>query len=335
MSWFDSLPKVELHVHLEGAIPVPALWKLIGKYGGDSSIPDLKALRNRFHYRSFREFLDVWVWKNGFLREYEDFRFAAEEVARDLVRQNVRYAEVFFSPFDFFRRGLQTQRLARAIRSGLNQVPDVRIRLITDLVWDSGPELADRTLSELAEVKDSGIVGVGMGGNEAAYPPNAFTHVYERARRLGFRTTVHAGETGGPENVWGAIRDLAVERIGHGVRSVGDPKLVDELRERAIPLEVSLSSNLRTGVVQSLPDHPLRQLVDAGIRVSINTDDPTMFNTTLANEYSLLESELGFSREEIRSLIEQGMESSWLDSSEKESMMARFRKDPAWVLEGG
>jgi adenosine deaminase len=212
--WFDRAPKVELHLHLEGAIPLDALWALVQKYGGDPAVPDLPALQQRFVFRDFPHFIDTWVWKNAFLREYEDFTFIAEAVAHDLAQQNIRYVEAFFSPADFFRHGLRTQELAAAIRCGLARAPEIEVALVADMVRDFGPERAAQTLAEVNEVRDLGVIGIGIGGSEQAFPPEPFAEVYEQARRLGLHTTAHAGEAAGADSIWGAIRDLHVERIG-------------------------------------------------------------------------------------------------------------------------
>jgi adenosine deaminase len=179
-SWYDRVPKTELHVHLEGAIPLDALWELVLKYGGTREVPDASALTARFSYRDFPHFIETWMWKNQFLREYEDFTFFSEAVARDLVSQNVRYAEITFSPSDFARHGLKTRELAESIRAGLTKVPEIEISLIADLVRNNGPENAARTLTEITEVKDLGIIGITIGGSEHDYPPGPLPAVYRR-----------------------------------------------------------------------------------------------------------------------------------------------------------
>ncbi len=330
MNWFEQTPKVELHLHLEGAIPHAALWQLIQKYGGDPSVPDQPALERKFEYRDFPHFIDTWVWKNQFLREYEDFTFIAAAVARDLAQQNIRYAEVFYSPPDFARHGLQTGQLTEAIRAGLARVPDIEIALVADLVRDFGPQRAARTLAEVSEVHNLGVIGVTIGGSEQDWPPELFAAVYEEARRLGFHTSAHAGEAAGAESVWGAIRTLRVERIGHGTRAYEDESLLDYLTEHCIPLEVCPVSNLRTGVVRSLDEHPVRRYFQRGIVVTINTDDPKMFGNSLAGEFRLLEERLGFSRDDIRTLILQGIQASWLPQDRKQKLIEAFRSHPAW-----
>lgn len=329
-TWLESIPKVELHLHLEGAIPHPALWELVQKYGGDPLVPDPAALERRFEYVDFAHFIDTWVWKNGFLREYEDFTFIAEAVARDLARQSIRYAEAFFSPPDFARHGLETQLLTEAIRSGLARVPAVEVSLVADLVRDFGPTRAAMTLAEVSEVQELGVVGVGIGGSEQAFPPEPFEEVYESARRSGFRTSAHAGEAAGAESVWGAIRSLRVDRIGHGTRAEEDERLLDYLAERRIPLEMCPISNLRTGAVGSIEDHPIRRYFERGIVVTVNTDDPKMFGNSLAEEYLQLEQRLGFSRDNVRELILQAIRVSWLPEDRKQRMVEAFREDPLW-----
>lgn len=329
-SWFDRIPKVELHLHIEGAIPHAALWQLVQKYGGDPAVPTIEALQQRFQYRDFSHFIDTWIWKNQFLREYEDFTWIAAAVAQDLQRQNIRYVEAFYSPGDFARHGLKTQLLTEAIRAGLAQVPEIEVLLVADLIRDFGPEQAAVTLAEVNEVKDYGVIGIGIGGSEHAHPPEPFAAVYEKARQLGFRTSAHAGEAAGAESVWGAIRSLKVDRIGHGTRSQEDEALLDYLIEHRIPIEMCPLSNWRTGVVRSLVDHPVRRYFERGMLVTINTDDPKMFGNSLAEEYRLLEEKFGFSRQEIRTLILYGIHAAWLPEEKKQQLVASFTQDPAW-----
>jgi adenosine deaminase len=328
--WFERLPKVELHLHLEGAIPHAALWELVQKYGGDPELPDVEALVRRFEYRDFPHFIDTWVWKNSFIREYEDFTFFARAVAEDLLRQNVRYVEAFLSPPDFHKLGLQTQRIVEAVRRGLDQAPGVRVALVPDLVRDFGPEKARRTLAELSEVKDSGVVGVGIGGSEQSYPPEPFEQVYQEARRLGLHTSAHAGEAAGAESIWGAVLRLKAERIGHATRAVEDDALVDWLAEHQTPLEMCPLSNLCTGVVPSLDVHPVRRFFERGLLVTVNTDDPKMFGNSLAMEYQLLEARSGFSHKDICRLILNAVQACWLPDDAKKELDREIRLDPAF-----
>jgi adenosine deaminase len=326
---FDAVPKVELHVHLEGAIPLPALAELAMKYG-ERGAADVGALRERFRYRDFAHFIDTWVWKNGLLRELGDFAFVAEAVARDLAAQNVRYAEAFYSPPDFAKRGLEVGGITEAVREGLDRVEGIDVRLVADLVRDFGPTLAARALEELCEVRDLGVIGIGIGGSEHAFPPEPFADVFERARRLGFKTSAHAGEAAGPESVRGAIDVLRVDRVGHGTRAAEDPALVARLAMSGIPLEMCPISNVRTRVVPDLAAHPIRRFFDAGLLVTVKTDDPAMFQTSLAHEYRELARVHGFTFAEILKLIENAVAASWLDEEGRARLLAVLRADPGW-----
>ncbi len=330
MAWYDELPKIELHVHLEGAIPHAALFELIRKYGGDPAIPDVATLAKRFEYRDFPQFIEAWTWKNQFLRHYEDFTYIAELAARDLAAQNIRYAELFFSPSLFVKRGLEVQELARAISKGLSRVPEIEIALIADLVRDYGPESELLTLRALNEVRECGVIGIGLGGSEHEYPPEPFEQVYSEAHKMGFRTTAHAGEASGPQSVWGALNQLRVDRIGHGTRVYEDPELMDYIAEHEIPLELCPVSNVRTGAVGSLAEHPIRQYYERGLIISVNTDDPKMFNTSLADEYRLLVEHCGFSEQDICQIILLGIRSSWLSEEKKSSLADQFELESSW-----
>jgi adenosine deaminase len=285
-----------------------------------------------FTYRDFAHFMETWSWMNGFLRTYDDFAFASEAVARHLASQNIMYAEAFFSPSDFRRHGLKPQGIAEAVRTGLDRVDDIEIALIVDLVRDRGPEGTAQTLAAVSEVADAtGIIGIGIGGFEAAHPPEQFAEVYNTARSTGFRLTAHAGEEAGPESVWGALLTLGAERIGHGVRSIEDPGLVDYLVEHQIPLEVCPTSNLRTGVVAHWDQHPVGRLIDAGVNVTINTDDPAMFDANLAEEFAILEDRFELDDAALKRLSLAVVEASWADES-KRARLARQIED--WWAEG-
>jgi adenosine deaminase len=330
--WYERLPKVELHLHLEGALPLPCLWTLVQKYGGDPTLASLEDLRRRFTFTNFAHFIETWVWKNQFLREYEDFTFFSEAFANDLAAQNIRYAEVHFCPSSFCDFGLEIPRLVEAIRAGLNRVPQTEITLITDLIRDSSQDRAARTLAEVNEVRGLGIIGVGLGGPEQDFPPEPFADLYDQARKLGFHTTAHAGEAAGAESIWGALRSLKVERIGHGIRAHEDPTLLEYLREKRIPIEMCPLSNVSTAVVPSLEAHPIRRYYDLGLLISVNTDDPMMFNNSLAQEYRLLVERLGFTPDDVRQLILNGVKSAWLPEERKQALAATFQANPAWQI---
>jgi adenosine deaminase len=322
---FARAPKTELHLHLEGAIPLPTLWEIILGHGGDPDVRDLDALRRRFAYRDFAHFIDTWWWMTGYLRTTDDFERAAEAVARSLASQHIVYAEASFSPTDFARHGLTPQELATAIRRGLDRVDGARVTLNCDLVRDVGPDQGERTLAAICEVADdAGIRGITIGGSEQSHPPEPFTAVYRAARRAGLHLTAHAGEAAGPPSVWGALRSLGVERIGHGVRSVEDPVLVDHLVERRIPLEVCPTSNLRTGVAADWATHPVRTLLEAGAVVTISTDDPALFHCDLAGELRTMTAEYGSDLVDAEALSLAAVDASWLEDDEKAALKDRL-----------
>jgi adenosine deaminase len=322
-------PLVELHLHLEGAIPYPALWELIQKYGGDPSVPDPEALARRFTYKDFPHFIETWVWKNRFIREYADFTFLAERVAADLLDQNIAYAEAHYSPSGFVETGLDIQKITQAVRSGLDRVPGIEIALIADLIRNLGPESAAETLREVAEVRDLGVIGVGLGGSEHEYPPELFEAVYAEARRLGFHTTAHAGEAAGAASIWGAIRRLGVERIGHGTRAEEDETLLGFLAEKQIPLEMCPLSNVRTGVVGRIEDHPIRRYFERGLLVTVSTDDPKMFGNSIAEEFHVLETVFGFSKAELDVVKSNAVRASWMDAEKKKRWLENPKRGTA------
>lgn len=294
------------------------------KYGGDPEVSDPETLARRFTYLDFPNFLGIWNWKNTFIREYEDFTTIAEAVARDLAAQNVRYVEAFYSPSDFAYHGLSAQEITLAIRKGLDRVPGVEVALVLDVVRNRGPVHGLRCLEEVAEVAGCGVVGVGIGGAEHEFPPEPFAPVYDRARALGLHTTAHAGEAAGADSVWGALRALRVERIGHGTRAYEDPALIRYLVETRTPLEMCPLSNVRTGVVSTIRDHPVRRYVSEGVVVTVNSDDPKMFGNSLAEEYAVLGAELGFTKGELQELNLNGLRASWLPEVRKAEMLAEY-----------
>ena len=332
IEWLELVPKAELHLHLEGAIPLDALWELIVKYGGDPSVPNRNSLRSRLTYPNFPAFIETWIWKNNFIRAYEDFSFIAESVAGDLARQNIMYAEVFFSPSRFTENStMTTAGITEAIRIGLNKIDKCEVWLIPDLVRDHGPKSAGRTLDEISELTQFGIVGIGAGGSEHLYPPEPFSSVYEKARKLGFKTSIHAGEAAGSESVRGALESLKVDRIGHATRAEEDPELLDLLYQTGTALELCPLSNLATGSINDIMSHPVKRYFDKGLNISINTDDPGMFHNSMAQEYELLINSFNFERLDIQKLILNAVKSSWRPNQMGSSLIQKFTDDDAWI----
>lgn len=325
---FDLAPKVELHLHLEGAIPLDTLWEIIESHGGDASVPTREALGRRFEFRDFPHFIDTWWWMTGFLRSEDDFTQIAEAVARHLAEQNIVYAEASFSPTDFERHGLTPQQLGTAIRRGLDRVPDTNVVLNVDLVRDSGPQRGSATLESVLEIAvEADVRGITIGGSEQDHPPEQFASVYRKAAEAGLRLTAHAGEAAGPASVWGAIRQLGVERIGHGVRSVEDPVLIDYLVEHRVPLEVCPTSNIRTGVATGWDEHPIHQLIAAGVNVTISSDDPALFDCSVASEFRTLS---GYGTKSMEDLTMAAIQAAWATEEERQVLVETVR---AWWAE--
>ena len=281
---FELAPKVELHLHLEGAIPQATLWELVQRYG-DPQMRTPAQMTERFEYRDFAHFIDTWQWMLPFIRSADDFAFIARAVATSLAEQHIVYAEASISPTDFRQHGLSVAQIATGVRRGLDAVGGTHVNLIVDLVRDTGPERCRHTLDEAIEVADeAGIVGITIGGMEAPNPPGRYADVYRRAAAAGLGLTAHAGEAAGPAYVWSALRDLGVSRLGHGIRSVEDPALVEHLVSEQVPLEVCPTSNIRTGVVANWETHPVIELIERGARVTINSDDPLFFDCSVAGD---------------------------------------------------
>lgn len=330
-TWLHSLPKVEIHIHLEGSIPLPTLWQLMQQYGGDPDVPDMATLTRKFQYRDFPQFINTWVWKNRFIRTAADFTTIATAVAQDWADQNICYVESHYSPTDFARHGLSIGEITHAIRAGLDQVPAVTVNLIADVVRDSPIDRAMQTVATVAELGEYGVIGIGLGGSEQTHPPEPFAPVFARARQLGLRTTAHAGEVAGPASIWGALTALGAERIGHATQASADLKLCDLLVTQQIPLEMCPLSNVRTGVVADIASHPIADFINRGMLVTVNTDDPKMFNNTLVDEYTQLMEHFHLAPATICQLIDNVVTASWLSDEEKTTLRTRLRRHPNWV----
>ncbi len=321
----ETLPKTELHLHLEGAIPPDVLLELVHKYGGADETPDQARLAERLTYRDFPHFLDTWRWMCRFVREYEDFTRMAYGVGKNLAAQHVRYAELHFSPPDFLGHGLSVAGIAKAVREGLNQAGGLEVSLIMDLCRQYGPELGRRWLAEVIEVADeAGIVGVGLGGPEHLAPAGPYSEVFRVAESSGLHRVAHAGEAAGPESIWAALDALGAERIGHGTLAVMDEDLLRHLRETGIPLEVCPTSNVCTGVVPGIERHPVRRLFDAGVRITLSSDDPTFFGTNIISEYELLRDYFGFSDEELARVARNGFEVAFVNEERRATLLRSF-----------
>jgi adenosine deaminase len=318
---------VELHLHLDGAMAIP--WLLERVRRRDAGVATAEALRARLAFRTFDEFIDRWVWKCGFLDRYEDFESLAESVLAGLAAEGVVHVEPSISPGDYEKaHGLAAAGVVEAVLRGVERATrahDITCGLVVDLIRNHGPATAARRLEEITPYRGQGVVAVGLGGSEAQYPPGPFAEVYAEAARRGFHRTAHAGEVGGPESVRETLDRLGVERVDHGIRAVEDPALVARLAREAVPLAVCPTSNVRTGAVPTYAAHPLRRLFDAGVRVTVSSDDPTFFGASVTDELRLCRTTLGFTPPELAVMMEHAAQAAFLDAAARDRLTARVR----------
>ena len=295
--FLPQLPKAELHLHLEGSVSPETLHEL------DPATP-VEEFRALYRYDDFDAFLRAFGAVGKRLRTPEDYGLIARRLLERLAAQNVRYAEIIVSAGVVLWKGQEFGPIFDALREAAAQSP-VDVRWILDAVRQFGVEHAMAVAKLAAERADRQVVAFGIGGSEQRGPAEWFTEVFAFAKSARLHLTAHAGESMGPESVWAALR-LGAERIGHGIAAGRDEELMRHLRDHDIPLEICLTSNLVTGVVERLEDHPVRQLFDAGVPITLNTDDPAMFGCTLAGEYRLAARQFGFSEAELRKIADNG-----------------------------
>ena len=277
-------PKIELHVHLEGTVRPDTLREIAKR--NDYALPD--DLESLYAFRDFRHFIEVWILTTNALQTEADFRQMVVDYAGDAAAHGAVYLEGIFSPAERVRRGCDWPEIYEGVCAGAQEARElhgVEVRLTPDIPRGFSQEEARATVEWAGRYRDRGVVGVGLGGLEAEYPPEPYANVFAQARGLGLGSVPHAGEVAGAASVRGALEELGADRLRHGIRAVEDPGLVAEIAGRGTVLDVCPLSNLRTGAVASLEEHPLPQLVAAGVRCSISTDDPAMFDTDLTRDY--------------------------------------------------
>lgn len=330
LSYLEAAPKAELHVHLEGSIQPATLLTLARRNRVALPAETVSGLREWFRFSNFDHFIEVYLTITRCLRTAEDYELIVHEFGTEMARQNVRYAEVTFTPGTHERMGIAREAYFAGLARGAARVREeygAEIRWVFDIARNASDieDHCEETLSAALEGRAIGVVALGLGGKEAGHPPDSFRPWFDRARGEGLRIVPHAGETAGPESVWGAINELGAERIGHGVRAIDDPRLVEHLAARRIPLEVCPTSNIRLGVYPSLAAHPLRRLREAGVIVTINSDDPPLFNTTLGDEVATLAGPFGFTVGEIDEILLDAVRVSFLSDEEKRVLESSFR----------
>ena len=336
--YLELVPKAELHVHLEGSIRPETLLELARRNRVALPASTLAELRQWFTYRNFSHFIEIYLLVSACLKTAEDYELIAYEFGEEMRHQNIRYAEVTFSA--------STHRYPLGIDhdvyfSGLNRGRErarqdfgVEMRWVFDIVRDvedraERKRRADFTTRVAIECMGDGVVALGLGGNEAGYPPEEFAPDFEKALAAGLHSVPHAGEAAGPASVWGALQALGAERIGHGVRSIEDPTLVHYLAQQRIPLEVCPGSNVCLGIYPDFAAHPLPRLYAAGVPLSVNSDDPPLFNITLNQDVERLASAFHLDLATIDEILVNGVRHSFLSAERKQSMEAEFRAQMA------
>ncbi|HLX84035.1 MAG TPA: adenosine deaminase [Terriglobales bacterium] len=312
-----SLPKAELHLHLEGSIEPPTLLELRQRHAMPGA--SLAEVEQLYNYKDFAGFLSAFKDVTGHLRTPEDYELIAYRLMERLKAQNVLHAEVIVSVGVCLWRKQDFAAIFEGLERGHERgVKDFGVSLlwIFDAVRQFGAEKAERVLDLAIRFQDRNVIAFGIGGDERGGPAELFEGVYRRAAEHGLHLTAHAGENAGPESIWGAL-NLKAERIGHGLTAAQDPELIEELAERQVPIEICVTSNLRTGVCPELAQHPVRRYFDQGLMLTLNSDDPAMFRTSLVEEYALVQESFGFTDEHLRELARNSFEASFLPPEKK------------------
>ena len=323
-----GLPKAELHVHHVGSASMRTVAELAQRHAGSTSVPtDDAALAEFFTFTDFAHFIEVYLAVVDLLRTPEDLWTLTHDVARDLAAQNVRYVELTCTPYTSIAVGISAEAYCEALEDARRRAEadfGITMRWIFDVPGESGVPAADVTLDTALRLQPDGLIGFGLGGPEVGVPRPQFKPHFDAARAAGLHALPHAGESTGPQTIWDAIESLGAERIGHGIAAAQDPALMAYLAEHRIPLEISLTSNVRTRSVASMDVHPLPAIVAAGVPVSINSDDPPMFGTTLSDEYEVARNLLGLSDAGVAELARAGVRQSFAPEAVKAEILAEI-----------
>lgn len=327
-SLIEPMPKVELHVHLEGSVQPQTLLQLAKRHHITLPADNLEGLQQWYTYRDFNHFLEIYMSVSGCLRTSEDIEIITREFLTGQAAQNIIYSEVTFTPYNqYLTNGLgfheQLNAVNRAREWGEKEL-GVRAGIIVDIPRQIPPSEGDLIAGWVIERYGDGIIALGLGGPEIGNPPQKFRSAFDRVRKEGIPCILHAGEMDGPKSIWDALEVADSRRIGHGVRAIEDTRLMDYLRDKQIPLEVCPSSNICLKVFPSLEEHCLPGLMEHGIVVTINSDDPPMFNTTLTREYISGQETWKWTRETIERLVLNAADAALLPEPEKNRLRQDF-----------
>ncbi len=331
----ETLPKVEQHVHLLGSIRPTTLMKAIDESNIDSDYSSLEELEKQFVFKDFHHFLSVYLQAIMAIRDEKYFESMAYELLESCSQSNVKYVEMSFSASDHIEMGLDFDRTMKSIEKGIERgrkkfgvLADIRI----DLVRSSGLEYA-MSILDMIDNRPEGIVSIDLGGPEKEFPPDIYVEAYDRARKMGLHLVAHAGEAAGPESIWGAVDKLGAEHIGHGVTAIRDPLLIDHLKQKGVTIETCPISNVRTRVVDRIENHPIRTFFEKKVSLSVNSDDPSFFNTDMNNEYQQLHNNLGFSIENLYQISRDSLESSFLELETKTKLLRAFEVEYEKIIQ--
>ena len=326
--FITKMPKVELHVHLEGSVRPETLLKLAKRHRITLPADDVEGLRRWYTFRDFNHFIEIYMTISTCLRSAEDIELIAREFLIGQAQQHILYSEVTFTPFNQFmnnRLGFHEQIDAvNRARAWAEDELSVRMGIIMDIPRIVTPEEGLTVADWAIERYGDGLIALGLGGPEVDNPPEKFQAAFDRVRAAGLPCILHAGETVGPPSIWSAIHVADTKRIGHGVSAIEDSQLVEYLRETQIPLEVCPTSNICLSVYPSLEEHVLPRLMGAGLYITINSDDPPMFNTTLTNEYFVCQQTFGWDMATIERLVLNAVDVTLLPDEERLGMHSSF-----------
>ncbi len=327
-AFIAGLPKAELHVHHVGSASPRIVAELAARHEAETPVPaDAGALADYFTFTDFAHFVEVYLSVVDLIRDPRDVWTLTYEIARELAAQNVRYAELTLTPYSSVVRGIAAEAYCEAVEDARNRAAadfGVALRWCFDIPGEAGLPAADVTLEVALRQRPEGLVSFGLGGPEIGVPREPFAPHFAKARSAGLYSVPHAGESTGPQTIWDAIRHLGATRIGHGISAAGDPELLEYLATHGIGLEVCPTSNVCTRSVPSLAEHPLPALVAAGVPVTINSDDPPMFSTTLNHEYAVAAELLGLDAPGVADLARAAVRASFLDDTGKTALLAEI-----------
>lgn len=331
-----QIPKVELHVHLEGSMRPDVLLALAKRNRVDLPAGDIAGLREWFRFRDFNHFVDIYLTCSRCLRSPEDFRALAADVLAEQARQNIVYTEAHFTIQTHLGNGADGEAVREAIADAIaeaERTSGVTLRLIPDIVRNVSVEAADKTIEWALADKAGLVVAVGLAGIENGYPNEPFREHFDAARKAGLKVVAHAGEHGGPDSIRSALDVVGLDRLDHGVRAVEDPELVRELVAQKLPLDICPSSNVCLGVFPDLAAHSFDALRRAGAVVNVNTDDPPFFDTDLATEYTRLARTFGYGADDLAGFSLAALGASFLPEARKTEMEREFRRSFAATAE--